>query len=89
MCMVRPGAARSARRERQRRSIIQPRVVSFQRNYPGSIPPNQTANPERVDCRERIAAVRDWSPGDATHSGLRRVAGAVPRVARSGQPWAG
>ena len=43
------GAARSARRERQRRSIIQPRVVSFQRNYPGSIPPNQTANPERVE----------------------------------------
>ena len=44
----RNGAARSARRERQRRSIIQPRVVSFQRNYPGSIPANQTANPERV-----------------------------------------
>ena len=43
------GAARNARRERQRRSIIQPRVVSFRRNYPGSIPPNQTANPERVE----------------------------------------
>src|SRR5436190_6220233 len=43
------GAARSARRERQRRSIIQPKVVSFQRNCPGSIPPNQTANPERVE----------------------------------------
>lgn len=44
------GEARSARRERQRRSIIQPKVVSFRRNYPGSIPPNQTANPERVEC---------------------------------------
>ncbi len=47
------GVTRNALHERQRRSIIQPRVVSFQRNYPGPIPPNQTANPERVEFGSR------------------------------------
>jgi len=45
------GVTRNALPERQRRSIIQPRVVSSQRTYPGSIPPNRTANPERVGAR--------------------------------------
>ena len=73
--------------ERQRRSIIQPRVVSFQRNYLGSIPPNQTASPERVESHasgirsdltkfhvERRVAVRALS-FRIFHIGLPRIRG--------------
>src|SRR4030095_771457 len=46
--VARRNAVQSPIHERHPRSIIQPRVFSSQRNYPGSIP-NQAANPERVE----------------------------------------
>jgi hypothetical protein len=53
------GAARSARRERQRRSIIQPRVVSFRRN--GIL--------RRAPCDERATGV-GASESAVTNAGL-------------------
>ncbi len=40
------------------------------------------------EIRRRCESAR-LSPDDSTLSGLRRVVVAVPKVARSGQPWAG
>ncbi len=50
---------------------------------------------DSIHCADGSIVVAAWCesarrlPDDSTLTGLRRVVGAVPRVARSGQAWAG